>query len=102
MCIKATESPPPDTATPMAGISTALQDWLTSFQDANPLLLGIVLLLTAGHMLKPEGTDEHDADNIVSRIAKKLFNASDEYDGDKLFTRIDGSDAPSLADILSS
>lgn len=30
-------------ATPMAGISTALQDWLTSFQDANPLLLGIVL-----------------------------------------------------------
>ncbi|WP_431844261.1 TerC family protein [Calidifontibacter indicus] len=51
---------------------------------------GIVLLLTAGHMLKPEGTDEHDADNIVSRIAKKLFNASDEYDGDKLFTRIDG------------
>lgn len=41
-------------------------------------------------MLKPEGTDEHDADNIVSRIAKKLFNASDEYDGDKLFTRIDG------------
>ncbi|MBD2759619.1 TerC family protein [Yimella sp. cx-573] len=51
---------------------------------------GLVLLVTAGHMLKPEGTDEHDADNIVSRIAKKFFKASDEYDGDKLFTRING------------
>jgi PTS system fructose-specific IIC component len=30
-------------ATPMAGISTGLQNWLTSFQDANPMLLGIVL-----------------------------------------------------------
>ena len=51
---------------------------------------GLVLLVTAGHMLKPEGEQEHSADNIVSRIAKKFFKASDEYDGDKLFTRIDG------------
>lgn len=53
-------------------------------------IFGLILLLTAGHMLKPEGTQEHDAENIVSRIARKLFKASDEYDGDKLFTRMDG------------
>lgn len=51
---------------------------------------GLILLLTAGHMLKPEGEEEHEADNVISRVAKKLFKASDEYDGDKLFTRIDG------------
>ena len=51
---------------------------------------GLVLLVTAGHMLKPEGIEEHSPDNIVSRLAKKFFKASDEYDGDKLFTRIDG------------
>ncbi|WP_282852743.1 fructose-specific PTS transporter subunit EIIC [Gulosibacter sediminis] len=30
-------------ATPMASISTNLESWLSSFQDANPLLLGLIL-----------------------------------------------------------
>ena len=41
-------------------------------------LFGLVLLLTAGHMLRPEGEESH---------------TSEHYDGDRLFTTIDGKRA---------
>src|SRR5918995_849350 len=47
-------------------------------------LFGLVLLLTAGNMLKPEGEDSHTGDNIMVRIAQKLFRTTDHFDGDKL------------------
>ena len=53
-------------------------------------LFGLILLLTAGHMLKPEGEDSHAGDNIMVRIAQKLFRTTDRYDGDKLVTIEDG------------
>ena len=53
-------------------------------------LFGMILLITAGNLLKPEGEDNHSADNIVIRIARKLFHTTDTYDGDKLFTVVDG------------
>ncbi|HET7387409.1 MAG TPA: TerC family protein [Nocardioidaceae bacterium] len=54
-------------------------------------LFGLILLLTAGKMLKPEGgEDSHTADNIVVRAARKIFHTSEHYEGDKLFTMIDG------------
>ncbi|GAB2486504.1 TerC/Alx family metal homeostasis membrane protein [Luteococcus sediminum] len=54
-------------------------------------LFGLILLVTAGNMLKPEDTgDGHGADNIMVRIARKLFKTSEHYDGDKLFTVVDG------------
>jgi tellurite resistance protein TerC len=49
-------------------------------------LFGLILLLTAGNMLKPEGEESHGADNIMVRIAQKLFHTTDYYDGDKLVT----------------
>jgi len=49
-------------------------------------LFGLVLLLTAGNMLKPEGEDSHSADNIMIRLARRLFHTTETYDGDKLFT----------------
>jgi TerC family integral membrane protein len=49
-------------------------------------LFGLILLITAGNLLKPEGADSHTADNIVVRLARKLFHTTDTYDGDKLFT----------------
>ncbi len=49
-------------------------------------LFGLVLLLTAGNMLKPEGEESHSGDNIMVRIAQKLFRTTDHYDGDKLVT----------------
>jgi tellurite resistance protein TerC len=47
---------------------------------------GLILLITAGNMLKPEKEDAHSADNVMIRIAKKLFHTTDTYDGDKMFT----------------
>src|SRR3954451_16442506 len=51
---------------------------------------GLILLITAGNLLKPEGEDSHGADNIMIRIARRLFSTSEHYDGDKLFTQVDG------------
>jgi len=53
-------------------------------------LFGLVLLITAGNLLKPEGVDSHSADNLVVRLARRLFHTSDAYDGDKLFTHVEG------------
>ncbi len=49
-------------------------------------LFGLILLLTAGNLLKPEGEDSHSGDNIMVRIARKLFRTTDRYDGDRLVT----------------
>ncbi len=48
-------------------------------------LFGGFLIFTAVKLLRPsEGDDE--ADNFVIRLAKRLFNTTDRYDGDKLIT----------------
>jgi tellurite resistance protein TerC len=51
---------------------------------------GLILLLTAGNMLKPKKDEEDEADNVIIRLAKKLLPTSEHYDGDKLFTVVDG------------
>jgi tellurite resistance protein TerC len=53
-------------------------------------LFGLILLITAGNMLKPETEEFHSADNFIIRLARKLFHTTDYYDGDKLFTIHDG------------
>src|SRR5690606_15127803 len=42
------------------------------------------------HLIKQEGEESHKGDNIVVRLARRLLPASRHYDGDKLFTVIDG------------
>src|SRR5215203_7099420 len=53
-------------------------------------LFGLVLLLTAGNMLKTEGEESHAGENFIIRLARKVFHTTDYYDGDKLFTVQDG------------
>jgi tellurite resistance protein TerC len=53
-------------------------------------LFGILLMMTAGNMLRPEGEDSHTGDNITVRVARRLFRTTEEYDGDRLFTVVDG------------
>jgi tellurite resistance protein TerC len=55
-------------------------------------LFGLILLLTAGNMLKPDNDDE-TADNFIIRLARKVFHTTDYYDGDKLFTEHEGKRA---------
>jgi tellurite resistance protein TerC len=49
-------------------------------------VFGIILLVTAGNLVKPHGSEDRTADNFMVRLARKLFHTSDRYDGDKLFT----------------
>jgi len=56
-------------------------------------LFGLILLLTAGHMLKTEGEESHSADNVIIRLSRRVFHTTDHYDGDKLFTVQDGKRA---------
>ncbi|MEV4468403.1 TerC family protein [Nonomuraea sp. NPDC049504] len=53
-------------------------------------VFGLILLLTAGNLLRPEGEESHSPDNLMVRVARRLLRTSDEYDGDKLFTVRDG------------
>jgi tellurite resistance protein TerC len=53
-------------------------------------LFGVALLLTAGSMLKPETEESHTAQNLVVRLSRRLFRTTEEYDGDRLTTTIDG------------
>jgi tellurite resistance protein TerC len=49
-------------------------------------IFGIILLITAGNLLKGEDSGEEEADNFIIRLARKLFHTSEHYDGDRLFT----------------
>ena len=55
-------------------------------------LFGLALLITAGNLLAP---DDHDGDrpNIVVRMVRRMFHASPDYDGDRLFTTWQGKRA---------
>ncbi|MCU1403985.1 MAG: transporter [Glaciihabitans sp.] len=52
-------------------------------------LFGIFLVYTAIKLLKPEDESD-DADNFVIRLAKRLFNTTERYDGDRFFTMENG------------
>nr|WP_312607767.1 TerC/Alx family metal homeostasis membrane protein [Kocuria rhizophila] len=51
-------------------------------------LFGLILVFTAGNLIKGELAQdkEDDANNIVVRLARRLFHTTEHYDGDKLFT----------------
>lgn len=56
-------------------------------------VFGLILLVTAANMLRKElkHTDAaDDADNFMVRITRRWLNTSDDYDGDKLITRVNG------------
>lgn len=52
-------------------------------------IFGLILLITAGNLLRPNGHDE-ESEGLVVRLAKKFLPASEHYDGDKLFTMENG------------
>ncbi|WP_122816446.1 TerC family protein [Nocardioides pantholopis] len=53
-------------------------------------LFGLILLLTAGNMLKGDHDEAEGADNFIIKIARRFLHTSDHYDGDKLFTMENG------------
>jgi tellurite resistance protein TerC len=56
-------------------------------------LFGLILILTAGNLLKGETSGEShgdEADNFIIKLARRFLHTSDHYDGDKLFTMENG------------
>ncbi|GAB3533987.1 TerC/Alx family metal homeostasis membrane protein [Arthrobacter tecti] len=47
-------------------------------------IFGLILLLTAGNILKPKRVEEEES--FIIRMARKFLPATEHYDGDKLFT----------------
>lgn len=58
-------------------------------------IFGAILLLTAVNLVKPEGGEgeAEEANNFIIRLAKRYMHTTDHYDGDKLFTMVDGKKA---------
>lgn len=52
-------------------------------------IFGLILLITAGNLLKPDDHND-DSEGLVVRLAKRLLPASQHYDGDKMFTMENG------------
>ena len=53
-------------------------------------VFGLILLTTAGNLLKPEPEGDDTADNFIIRLARRIFHTTEHYDGDKLFTMENG------------
>jgi tellurite resistance protein TerC len=53
-------------------------------------LFGLLLLVTAGHLLRPELIGEDKKDDLVVRLARRLFRTTDYFDGDRLVTVREG------------
>jgi tellurite resistance protein TerC len=57
------------------------------------VLFGAVLIWTGVQLARHRNEDPEPKDNVVVRLVRKRFLVSDDYDGTKLFTRIDGRKA---------
>lgn len=52
---------------------------------------GLLLLLAAGNMLRSGSAEvSHRTPDVIVGLVKKVVHTSEHYDGDRLFTRIDG------------
>jgi tellurite resistance protein TerC len=53
-------------------------------------IFGLILLLTAGNLLKPDHDEKGAGDTLVIRIARRVLPTTEHFDGDKLFSVQDG------------
>jgi tellurite resistance protein TerC len=53
-------------------------------------VFGLILILTAGNLLRSESSEDRSSDNLMVRVARRFLHTSDTYDGDRFFTHIGG------------
>ena len=75
----------------MRAIFIALGATLLSLFSFMFLLFGLLLVFTAVQLFRHRDEDPDIEDNGVVKVARKVLPVSDEYDGGKLFTRVDGA-----------
>lgn len=54
-------------------------------------VFGGFLLITAIRLLRPTHEDVHPEDNFILRLVNKVVPSTNDYDGQKLFTRVNGA-----------
>ena len=54
------------------------------------LLFGLLLIFTAIQLFRHRDEDPDVENNVVVKTAKRVFPVSEDYDGGKIFTRVDG------------
>ena len=57
------------------------------------VIFGAILIWTGIQLARHRDEDPEPKDNVVVRVVRKRFLVSDEYEGTRLFTRIDGRKA---------
>ncbi|MBW3085197.1 putative membrane protein [Austwickia sp. TVS 96-490-7B] len=53
-------------------------------------IFGLILLFTAGHMIVGHDDGDDGADNVIIRAARRFLRTTEQYDGDRLYTVVDG------------
>jgi tellurite resistance protein TerC len=53
-------------------------------------VFGLILVATAGNLLRSESSEDRSPDNLMVRLARRVLHTTDKYDGDRLFTHING------------
>ena len=56
-------------------------------------IFGLILLVTAGNLLRPSDHGGDDRENLMVRLARRFLHTSPEFDGDKMFTHYAGKRA---------
>ncbi len=74
----------------LRAIFIALGATLLSLFSFMFLLFGLLLIVTAIQLFRHRDQDPDVEDNVVVRFARRRLPFSDEYDGQKLVTRLDG------------
>jgi tellurite resistance protein TerC len=74
----------------MRGIFIALGATLLSLFSFMFLLFGLLLIYTAIQLFRHRDEDPDVEDNVVVKTARRILPVTQEYDGGKILTRVDG------------
>ncbi|GAA1499119.1 TerC family protein [Paeniglutamicibacter kerguelensis] len=56
-------------------------------------IFGLILLVTAGNLIRPGAHNQEQTDNVMVGLAMRYFHTTSHFDGDKLFTMHNGKKA---------
>ncbi len=74
----------------MRGIFIAVGATLLSLFSIMFLLFGLLLIYTAVQLFRHRDEDPDVEDNVVVKTARRILPVTEDYDGGRIFTRVDG------------
>lgn len=77
----------------LRGVMIAAGSALIHTFDWTFYLFGAILIVSAARMLKQDEEEFDPSKSILMRIARRVYPVTDQFDGDRFFTRIQGRSA---------